>query len=73
MDDGVARKQRDDLVGARHAEMRAAPARRLGDVLPEQMDRAAGLLAIFTHLTVFHRIYYTWREIQKLPKEELRP
>src|SRR5664280_1549100 len=38
--DGVAREEGDDLVGARHAEMRAAPARRLGNVLPEQMDRA---------------------------------
>jgi len=37
------------------------------------MGIALWLLAIFTHLTVFHRIYYTWREIQKLPKEELRP
>ena len=27
VDDGVARKQRDDLIGARHAEMRAPPAR----------------------------------------------
>ena len=24
------------------------------------------ILAIFTHLTVFHRIYYTWKEAQKL-------
>jgi CDP-diacylglycerol--glycerol-3-phosphate 3-phosphatidyltransferase len=24
------------------------------------------VLAIFTHLTVFHRIYYTWKEAQKL-------
>ena len=24
------------------------------------------ILAIFTHLTVFHRIYYTWKEVQKL-------
>jgi CDP-diacylglycerol--glycerol-3-phosphate 3-phosphatidyltransferase len=24
------------------------------------------VLAIFTHLTVFHRIYYTWNEAQKL-------
>ena len=24
------------------------------------------ILAIFTHLTVFHRIYYTWNEAQKL-------
>lgn len=24
------------------------------------------ILAVFTHLTVFHRIYYTWKEAQKL-------
>jgi len=24
------------------------------------------ILAIFTHLTVFHRIYFTWKEVQKL-------
>jgi CDP-diacylglycerol--glycerol-3-phosphate 3-phosphatidyltransferase len=24
------------------------------------------ILAIFTHLTVFHRIYFTWKETQKL-------
>src|ERR1035437_6409198 len=39
--DRIERKQRDDLIGAGHAAMGAAPARRLGDVMPEQMDRAA--------------------------------
>ncbi len=29
------------------------------------MDIVMWLLAILTHLTVFQRIYYTWREIQK--------
>jgi phosphatidylglycerophosphate synthase len=24
------------------------------------------ILAVFTHLTVFHRIYFTWKEAQKL-------
>jgi phosphatidylglycerophosphate synthase len=24
------------------------------------------ILAIFTHLTVFHRIYFTWKEAKKL-------
>jgi hypothetical protein len=37
--DAVAREEGDDLVGARHAEMRPSAARHLGDVLPEQMDR----------------------------------
>src|SRR5664279_5212129 len=41
MDNRVARKQRDDLIGARHAEVRAPTARRAGDVLAEQPDRAA--------------------------------
>ena len=39
--DGVAREQGDDLVGARHAEMRAPAARHAGDVAVEQPDRAA--------------------------------
>lgn len=32
------------------------------------MDIVIWLLAIFTHITVFHRIYYTWREIQRREK-----
>ena len=39
--DGVAREQRDDLVGARHAEMRAPAAGHARDVAAEQRDRAA--------------------------------
>lgn len=31
------------------------------------MEIIMWLMAIFTHLTVFHRIYYTWKETQKLP------
>jgi hypothetical protein len=38
VDDGVAREQRDDLIGARHAEMGTAAAWHVGDVLPEEMD-----------------------------------
>src|SRR3569832_2112562 len=38
--DRVAPEQRDDLVGARHAEMRAAAARHAGDIAAEQVDRA---------------------------------
>lgn len=32
------------------------------------MDIVIWLLAIFTHITVFQRIYYTWREIQRREK-----
>ena len=39
--DGIAREQRDDLVGARHAEMRAPAAGAARDVATEQPDRAA--------------------------------
>src|SRR5437763_5933453 len=38
---GVACEQRDDLIGACHAEMRAAAARDAGDIALEQMDRPA--------------------------------
>jgi CDP-diacylglycerol--glycerol-3-phosphate 3-phosphatidyltransferase len=31
------------------------------------MEIIMWLMALFTHLTVFHRIYYTWKETQKLP------
>ena len=31
------------------------------------MEIIMWLMAICTHLTVFHRIYYTWKETQKLP------
>jgi CDP-diacylglycerol--glycerol-3-phosphate 3-phosphatidyltransferase len=34
------------------------------------METVLWLLAVFTHITVFHRIYYTWKEIQKLPQEQ---
>ena len=37
----LAREQRDDLVGAREAEMGAPPARDMGQLEPEQPDRAA--------------------------------
>jgi len=33
------------------------------------MEIVMWLMAIFTHLTVFHRIYYTWKETSKLPQE----
>src|SRR5262245_1032904 len=39
--DGVLWKQRDDLIGARHPEMRPAMARHAGDVAAEQQDRSA--------------------------------
>src|SRR5580704_2268855 len=38
--DRVAGEQRDDLIGARHAEMGAFAARRPRDVAVEQLDRA---------------------------------
>lgn len=31
------------------------------------MEIIMWLMALFTHLTVLHRIYYTWKETQKLP------
>jgi CDP-diacylglycerol--glycerol-3-phosphate 3-phosphatidyltransferase len=31
------------------------------------MEIIMWLMALFTHLTVFHRIYFTWKETQKLP------
>jgi hypothetical protein len=37
----LAREQRDDLIGPRHAEMRALAARDLGDVVAEEFDRSA--------------------------------
>jgi CDP-diacylglycerol--glycerol-3-phosphate 3-phosphatidyltransferase len=30
------------------------------------MDVVMWVLAIFSHITVFHRIYYTWKEMQRL-------
>jgi CDP-diacylglycerol--glycerol-3-phosphate 3-phosphatidyltransferase len=33
------------------------------------MEIVMWLMAIFTHLTVFHRIYYTWKETRELPQE----
>jgi phosphatidylglycerophosphate synthase len=36
------------------------------------MDIVLWILAILTHSTVFQRIYYTWKEIQKLGKGEIR-
>src|SRR5436190_6803759 len=38
---GVACEQRDDLIGACHAEMRPAAARDAGDIAVEEMDRPA--------------------------------
>jgi CDP-diacylglycerol---glycerol-3-phosphate 3-phosphatidyltransferase len=33
------------------------------------MEIVMWLMAVFTHITVFHRIYYTWKETRKLPQE----
>jgi len=33
------------------------------------MEIVMWLMAIFTHITVFHRIYYTWKETRRLPQE----
>jgi CDP-diacylglycerol---glycerol-3-phosphate 3-phosphatidyltransferase len=33
------------------------------------MEIVMWLMAVFTHITVFHRIYYTWKETRKLPPE----